>query len=230
MIRTAVEGDVRSITLDRTECRNALTGSGLAQLEGAVEAATEPVVYLHGAGGAFCAGADLGTVAGLVGEEAPAFARRGQEVAAALAAYDGAVVAGIDGAARGGGVELALACDVRVATPDATLAEPGVSLGLFGAWGGTVRLPDAVGCTEAMDLALSGRTLEAREARRVGLVSRIVDEPRAVASEIATNDPEAVRTVKRRLRDDAPRETRENREAAAFARLAASFDPENRNG
>jgi len=230
MIRTTVEGDVRSITLDRTECRNALTGSGLAQLEGAVEAATEPVVYLHGAGGAFCAGADLDTVAGLVGEEARAFARRGQEVAAALAAYDGAVVAGIDGAARGGGVELALACDVRVATPDATLAEPGVSLGLFGAWGGTVRLPDAVGCAEAMDLALSGRTLEAREARRVGLVSRIVDEPRAVASEIAANDAETVRTVKRRLRDDAPRETREDREAAAFARLVASFDPENRNG
>jgi len=136
----------------------------------------------------------------------------------------------VDGAARGGGVELALACDVRVATPDATLAEPGVSLGLFGAWGGTARLPQVVGHGEAMDLALSGRTLEAREARRMGLVSRIVDDPRAVASEIAANDAGAVRAVKARLRDDASRDVQEDREAAAFARLVGSFEPGNRNG
>ncbi len=68
-----------------------------------------------------------------------------------------AVVAGIDGAARGGGVEMALACDVRVATPDATFAEPGVEFGLFGAWGGTARLRDIVGDGDALDIALSGR-------------------------------------------------------------------------
>ncbi|MEF8782237.1 MAG: enoyl-CoA hydratase/isomerase family protein [Haloarculaceae archaeon] len=230
MIRTAVDGAVRTVTLDCPDRRNALTVSGLDDLKTAIEAATAPVVYLHGAGEAFCAGADLETVAGLAGDEAEAFARRGQAVAETIAAYDGAVVAGIDGPARGGGVELALACDVRVATSDATMAETGVTIGLFGSWGGTVRLPEVVSHGEAMDIALSGRTLDADEACRIGLVSRIVDEPRAVAAEIAANDASAVRTIKARVRDDADRETQEDREARAFARLIEGFDPDNRNG
>jgi len=232
MIRTAVDGDgdVRTVTLDRPDSRNALTESGLDDLRAAVEAATEPVVYLHGAGEAFCAGANLETVADLTSDDAAAFARRGQAVAATLADYDGAVVAGIDGPARGGGVELALACDVRVATPDATLAETGVSIGLFGAWGGTVRLPDIVGLGAAMDLGLSGRTVDASEAHRMGLVSRVTRDPQAVAREIAANDAAAIRALKRRLSDDAPRETQEDREAAAFAELIGSFDSGNRNG
>lgn len=230
MIRTAVDGAVRTITLDRPDCRNALTVSGLDEIRTIVEDAPEPVVYIHGAGEAFCAGADLETVGGLSGEEAEAFVRRGQGVAEALAGYDGVVVAGIDGPARGGGVELALACDVRVATPDATLAETGAKIGLFGSWGGTVRLPEIVGYGEAMDVALSGRTLDAEEACRMGLVSRVVDEPAAVATEIAANDADAIRTIKARIRDDADRETQETREARSFARLVGDFHPENRNG
>jgi len=232
MIRTSVEcdGTLRVVTLDRPERRNALTRAGLDDLQATVETATEPVVYLHGAGTAFCAGADLETVEGLSGEEAAAFARRGQAVASTLAAYDGVVLAGIDGAARGGGVELALACDVRVATPDATFAETGVSIGLFGAWGGTIRLPEIVGQGEAMDIALSGRTLDAATARRVGLVSRIVDDPLTVPRQIARNDADTLRVIKARIRDDASRELREDREAEAFARLVENADRPNRNG
>ena len=118
-------------------------------------------------------------------------------------------------------MELALACDVRVCTPDATVAEPGVSLGLFGAWGGTARLPDVVGRGAALDLALSGRVLDAEEALAVGLVSRVVDEPREVADEIASNDPDAVRAIARLLRDPADRTTQERREREAFADLVA---------
>jgi enoyl-CoA hydratase/carnithine racemase len=230
MIRTAVEDGVRVVTLDRPERRNALTRAGIEDLQATVESATEPVVYLHGAGGAFCAGADLDAVAALSPDDAAAFARQGQALADALATHDGAVVAGIDGPARGGGVELALACDVRVATPAATFAETGVAIGLFGAWGGTVRLPEVVGYGEAMDIALTGRTLDASEARRMGLVSRVVDDPRGVAAAIAAHDADAVRTVKARLADDADRDSRERREARAFARLVESFDPQNRNG
>jgi enoyl-CoA hydratase/carnithine racemase len=230
MIRTAANGPVRTITFDRTERRNALTPAGLDALTAAVEEATEPVLYLTGAGDAFCAGADFDAVADLDGEGAVTFARRGQRSARALETYDGAVVAGIDGAARGGGVELALACDVRVATPAATFAETGVSLGLFGAWGGTVRLPRVVGEGEALDIALSGRTIAAEEAARMGLVSRVVDDPRAVATEIADNDTAALRAVKSRVRDGADRETQEAREQEAFAALVESFEPPNRNG
>ena len=230
MIRTTVEDDYRVVTLDHPDRRNALTSEGLDALADAFETTTEPVVYLHGAGEAFCAGADLDVVASLDRQEAAAFAKRGQAAANAIEAYDGAVVAGIDGAARGGGVELALACDVRVATPAATLAETGVALGLFGAWGGTARLPAIVGQGEALDLALSGRTVDAEEARLMGLVSRIVDDPKAVAEEIATNDAAAIETVKARIHDRADSETQEGREADAFAGLVESVDFENRNG
>lgn len=225
MIETAADGDVRVVTLDRPDRRNALTIAALDALEAAVEEADEPVVFLRGAGSAFCAGADLDAVAALDGPEAAeAFARRGQEVAATIAAADAVVVAGVDGAARGGGVELALACDVRVATPAATFAETGATIGLFGAWGGTARLPAVVGLGEAMDLALSGRVVDADEALRMGLVSRVADDPRAVAEEIASNDPAALRVIKARLRDDAERGVQERREIEAFADLHADFD------
>ncbi|MFC7140124.1 enoyl-CoA hydratase/isomerase family protein [Halosimplex aquaticum] len=225
MIETATDGDVRVVTLDRPDRRNALTPAALDDLEAAIEAAEAPVVYLRGAGSAFCAGADLDAVAALDGRDAAeAFARRGQEVAATIGDADAVVVAGVDGPARGGGVELALACDVRVATADATFAETGATIGLFGAWGGTSRLPCVVGLGEAMDIALSGRVVDADAALRMGLVSRVVDEPRAVAAEIAGNDPAALRVIKTRLRDGASRNVQERREAEAFADLHADFD------
>jgi enoyl-CoA hydratase/carnithine racemase len=233
MIRTAAAADgVRTITIDRPARRNALAPADLTALEAAVAEAEEAVLYLHGAGEVFCAGADLEAVADLDGDTGQAFAAHGQRVARELASYDGAVVAGIDGAARGGGVELALACDVRVATPDATLAEPGVSLGLFGAWGGTVRLPEVVGLGQALDLGLSGRVVDAGEAREMGLVSRVTDVPRAVAADIAGNDAAAVRVVKSRTRDDAPQADQEAAEARAFADLLAggAANRPNRNG
>jgi enoyl-CoA hydratase/carnithine racemase len=231
VITTETDGDICVVTLDRPERRNALTPSGLDALETAVTDADTPVVFLRGAGSAFCAGADLDAVADLFDREAAErFAGRGQTVAERIAACDAVVVAGIDGPARGGGVELALACDVRIATAGATVAEPGVAFGLFGAWGGTVRLPDVVGRSDAADLALSGRVVDAVEARQMGLVSRVVDDPRAVADEIAANDPAALAVLKSRLRDDADEQTRERREREAFGELWESFERESVGG
>ncbi len=226
MIQTDAEGAVRVLTLARPEKRNALTPEGMERLQAAVTGADEPVVYLHGAGEAFCAGADLETVAAVDASSAVGFVRRGQRVARAIETADSVVVAGIDGAARGGGVELALACDLRVATPEATLAENGVKIGLFGAWGGTIRLPRTVSAADAFDLMLSGRTVDANEALRMGLVSRVAEDPRAVAEEVAEGDRRALATIKRRLRDDADRATRERREATAMAELIGGRDPE----
>jgi len=186
----------------------------------------EPVVYIHGAGEAFCAGADLGTVESLDRESAVAFAKQGQQVAKTISEYDGAVIAGIDGPARGGGVELALACDMRIGTPTATLAETGVSLGFFGAWGGTDRLPAIVGEGNAMDLSLSGRIIDADEALRMGLLSRVVEEPLDVARTIAGHDPEAIRAITERLRSRKPKKRQEQEEATAFGNLIESFDPD----
>ena len=219
MIRTETDGRVGYVTLDRPEKRNALTVDGLDTLEAGIERLETPVVCLRGAGPAFCAGADLDAVAALDGEHATQFARAGQQVADAIEESSSVVVAAIDGPARGGGVELALACDLRVATPDATFAEPGVKLGLFGAWSGTHRLPTVVGEGNALDLSLTGRVVGANEALRIGLVSQVVEKPDTVATEIAENDPAALRVVKKRLRDDAPADEQDEREAEAFAGL-----------
>ncbi len=220
MIDESAASDVRTVTLARPDRRNALTPEGLDELEDAITGAEEPVVYLHGAGSAFCAGADLDVVDALDDSDAAAaFAARGQQVARAIETAEPVVVAGIDGPARGGGVELALACDVRIATPDATFGEPGVNFGLFGAWGGTVRLPEVVGLGDAMEFSVTGRELDAEEARRIGLVSRLVERPDAIAREIAENDPAALAVLKERLRDTSSRAEQERREASAFAEL-----------
>ncbi len=220
MIRIRDEDAVRVITLDRPAQRNALTPEALDALESAVLECSQPVIYLHGAGEVFCAGADLNRVAELAttGEVAP-FVRRGQRAAEALETTGAIVVAGIDGAVRGGGVELAVACDVRVATPDATFGEPGVTFGLFGAWGGTIRLPEVIGLGDALDFSLSGRVIDAGEAKHIGLISRIVETPRAVADSMASNDPQALTLLKERLRDRSPKPDQEAAEVAAFEAL-----------
>lgn len=224
MLTVVDEDRIRVVILDRPARRNALTPEALADLRTAVEDASQPVVYVHGAGDAFCAGADLETVRDLDGPEGEAFAHTGQRTMNAIEDTDSVVVAGVDGAARGGGVELALACDVRICTPDATFAETGVTLGLFGAWGGTRRLPRAVGSTYAADLSLSGRSVDAERAREAGLVSRVVDDPKSVAAEIASNDPAALRELQDLLSADVDRAEADRREASAFASLLAN-DP-----
>lgn len=220
MIRSTGDADVRVVTIDRPDRRNALRPADLDDLAAAVEETDEPVLLLRGAGDAFCAGADLDAVADH--EDPAALARHGQRVANTIERAEPVVVAGVDGAARGGGVELALAADVRVATPDATFGEPGVTFGLFGSWGGTVRLPRIMGEGDAMDFALSGRVLDAEAARRTGLVSRVDPDPGAVAEEIAGNAPDALRVLTERLRDDRSQSAQEDAEATTFAELVVA--------
>ena len=236
-VRVADEGDVRVVTIDRPERRNALSGDALDAIRAAVQD-PPPVVHLRGAGDAFCSGADLAevrrvaTMVDAAEGETPMtpdeardvvapFVRKGQRTTRAVAECDAVVVAGVDGAARGGGVELALACDLRVATPAASFAESGATFGLFGAWGGTARLPRIVGQGDALDISVSGRVVDAEEAHRMGLVQRVVTDPMAVSEGLAGNDPAAMRLVTERIRDDRPVEVQEEREVRAFAELVA---------
>ncbi|MFQ3320248.1 MAG: enoyl-CoA hydratase [Natronomonas sp.] len=227
MIHVEDDGEVRVVTLDRPKRRNALTPELLDALETAVVDAPTPVVYLRGEGEAFCAGADLSVVAKVAESgDVKRFVRRGQRVADSIETTDSVVVAGIDGAARGGGVELALACDIRLATEAATFGEPGVTFGLFGAWGGTVRLPEIVGLGNALDFSLSGRVIDADEARRIGLVSRVVDDPHDVAKGLTKNDKQALGVLKERVRDRGAKADQEDAEVAAFERLVAAHAEE----
>lgn len=217
-----MDGAVQILTLDRPARRNALSLEGLEDLREAIEATTTPVTLLRGEEQAFCAGADLSEVADVAGDPdaAETLARTGQETMRTIADADTVVVAGVDGPARGGGVELALAADLRVGTQEATFAEPGVKLGIFGAWGGTHRLPRIVGRGEALDLALSGRVVCAETALRMGLISRIVKEPLTVARELAATDHEALRAVARLFGTEPDRSAAEEREVTTFRELA----------
>jgi len=176
------------VTLDRPEALNALSAAvlrELAQAFDAVAAGDARALIVTGAGAkAFCAGADIKELTGRSLSEQRRDTAFGQAVLARLDELPMPSVAAINGYAFGGGLELALACTFRLAVPTAKMALPEIKLGLIPGYGGTQRLPRVVGEARALELILSGRTLDAEEALRVGLVHRIV-EGDAVAAAIA---------------------------------------------
>jgi enoyl-CoA hydratase/carnithine racemase len=129
---------------------------------------------IHGTDRAFAVGADISELAKLTPTEAFEFSRSGQTVTQEIAQSPRPVIAAIRGYCFGGGLDLALACHVRIATPDATFAHPGGSLGIITGWGGTQRLPRLVGRPRALELFLIGRRVAGDEAREWGLVNAIV--------------------------------------------------------
>jgi enoyl-CoA hydratase/carnithine racemase len=206
-VRLQVDGRVATVTLDRTEALNAIsTGLALALADTVEPLATDPAVgavVLTAAGErAFCVGADLKERAGFDDHDwfvqREAF-RRGF---AAVRRCPLPTVAAVFGYALGGGTELALACDLVVAADDAVFGLPEVRLGLVPAGGGTQLLVRRVGRSVAKDLVLTGRRVDAEEARRLRLVDRVVPRAElqaaamALAAEIAGNAPTAVRLAK----------------------------------
>jgi enoyl-CoA hydratase/carnithine racemase len=161
-------------------------------------------VVLTGAGDrAFCAGADLKERAGMSDAEVHAFHESLRAAFRAVEAAPQVFVAALNGAALGGGLELALACDLRVAAETAEVGLPEVGLGIIPGGGGTVRLPRAIGVARAKDLILTGRRVGAAEALALGLVSRVAPAGRvreaalALADEVARNAPVSLRQAKR---------------------------------
>ncbi|HTW76446.1 MAG TPA: enoyl-CoA hydratase-related protein [Thermoplasmata archaeon] len=164
-------------------------------------------VVLTGDGQYFSAGADVKEMATLDLSQAPEIARRGLEVYGRLAALRAPVIAAINGLAVGGGLELALACDLRIAGESAKFGAPEVGLGLIPAYGGTQRLPRLIGVAKAKELIFTGAMISAAEAARIGLVNRTVpagQELRAardLAHTIAQKAPRAVQAAKRSIRE-----------------------------
>jgi enoyl-CoA hydratase len=183
---------VRWVTVDRPAKLNALNATVISELEGAVaEAAGDRAVravVLTGAGEkAFVAGADIGEFTGLSAEAARALSRRGQRLFDSIAAMRKPVLAAVNGFALGGGCELAMACHLRLASRNARFGQPEVKLGLIPGYGGTQRLPRLVGSGRALELLLTGATLDAETALAWGLVNRVVEpaELRAAAQKLA---------------------------------------------
>jgi enoyl-CoA hydratase len=125
---------------------------------------------------AFAAGAEIAELAALNRGAGFQFARRGQLVMESVARSRKPVLAAIRGFCFGGGLDLALACDARIATEDALFAHPGGALGIITGWGGTQRLPRLIGKSRAIEMLITGRRIDAREALAAGLIDRVVPE------------------------------------------------------
>jgi enoyl-CoA hydratase len=181
---TAVEVTVRErvtvLRLARPEKRNALSGALLLELRrAATDACTggARALVITGSGPAFSAGADLAEVAGMTPAQRCERNRLGQATFDAIERLPMPTIAAIDGRALGGGLELALACTFRIATVRAEMGFPEIGLGVIPTYGGTRRLTALLGEARATEIILTGRRLDAREAERIGLITRVVDDP-----------------------------------------------------
>lgn len=226
------------ITINRPEVRNALDPAAMRALADAVARAEATsdlrALVLAGAGGrAFISGGDVRALHGDLSEQS-AFQQHDLMATTLnrLGALPVPVIAALEGATRGGGCEVALASDVRVAAEDATFGFVQVNLAVMPGWGGVARLIQAVGHAQATDLLLTGRVLDAQEALRIGLVSRLcppgeaLPTARALAGQIAGQPPLAVAGIKRVLRgyQSLPPDAARALERETFARLWASAD------
>jgi E-phenylitaconyl-CoA hydratase len=208
-----VREQIATVTLNRPEAMNSLDPGTLAELNDAFQRANEDddvrVVVLSGAGNrAFCTGSDLKktmppkeSFAELTfGKPKWLYPFAGLEI-------DKPAICAVNGYALAGGMELALACDIRIASTNAQFGQSEVCVGSIPAAGGTQRLPRAVGLSDAMLMMLTGDRIDAEQALRIGLVSRVVPPEalartaREIALRIATNAPLAVRAVKKLVKE-----------------------------
>jgi len=189
-VRASWIGGIGEICLDRPSKRNALDQSMLAQLGQAAQQLAQVhqlrAVVVRGAGPVFCAGADLRAFNDLqTVEQREHWRSLGRSTFALLGEIGVPVIAVVQGGAFGGGVELALHCQVRIAGLDAVFCMPEFSLGWEPEWGGMQMLPALIGSEAADEILRSGRRVTAREAVELGLVSRAVSDPMSCARTFA---------------------------------------------
>jgi enoyl-CoA hydratase/carnithine racemase len=206
-VMVSMDDGIATITLSRPEVRNALDTGTVGELQDILRelSASEDlkVAMLTGAGPVFCAGADLKQRATMTPGEVARHTDGVMECTKLIAALPVPVIAVIRGGAYAGGLELALACDIRVAASDASFALPEITLGIFPGAGAPLRLPPLVGKGWTKMLVLTGERIDAETAHRIGMVellappAELVPEATRLAMRIAGGNPVAVRAVKR---------------------------------
>jgi enoyl-CoA hydratase len=214
-ISVSIEAPLAIVTLDRPNVLNALRSQLLEELSFALadldRDETVRAIVLTGSGPkAFAAGADIGELNALANAgEGAGQARKGQALTRAIERMRTPVIAAINGYALGGGCELAMACDIMIASTNAKFGQPEVNLGLIPGYGGTARTTRRVGKGMATYLCLTGEMIDAREALRIGLVQRVVPaaelmiEAKRIATTIASKAPLAVAACKRAINNGA---------------------------
>lgn len=193
---------VLTIKMNRPEALNALNTEMLNELETVIDQASQSktvrVVVLTGEGKSFVAGADISEMKALDASGGRTFSQLGNRIFRKIECLDQPVICAVNGFALGGGCELAMACDIRIASEKAKFGQPEVGLGITPGFGGTQRLPRIIGVARAKELIYTGRIVRADEAERIGLVNEVVshdvllEKVYELASAISKNSTSAV--------------------------------------
>lgn len=177
------------IRINRPAERNSLSVSTLQELDAIFSALILrddiSAIIFTGTGDVFVSGANIRELQTLTPATARTFAERGQRLLKKIADASQLTIAAINGYCIGGGLDLALACDVRIASPGALFAHPGARLGIITGWGGTQRLPRLIGAARALEMFLTARHVTSTEAHAIGLVNRVSDDVIECALEAA---------------------------------------------
>ncbi|MEM0215667.1 MAG: enoyl-CoA hydratase-related protein [Archaeoglobaceae archaeon] len=227
-----VEGKIGIATLNRPEKLNALDTKTREELKETIERAEKEVrvLIITGTGKAFAAGADINELVKRDPLMAIEATKLGTELFAKIEELEIPVIAAINGLALGGGLELAMACDIRIASTNAKFGQPEINIGIFPGGGATQRLPRLVGMGMAKKLVLTGEMISAEEAYRIGLIEELVapeklmDRAKEVANKIAEKSAIAVKLAKKALNASMNTPLREGLryEASLFSILFAS--------
>ena len=227
---------VATVTVSRPKVLNALNTATILELDECISGLDQDgsvrVIVLTGSGDrAFIAGADIVELSRTVATSAREVARRGQALCDRLERANKPVIAAVNGFALGGGLEIAMACTVRLAADTAKFGQPEVNLGILPGFGGTQRLPRLVGSGRALELLLTGEPISADEAWRLGLVNRVVPADRLMheakdfATKFAAKAPLAVKYILNAVRDGMQVPLAEACDLeASFFELAAATD------
>ncbi|AYD39477.1 short-chain-enoyl-CoA hydratase [Clostridium fermenticellae] len=200
------DGKIAIVTINRPKALNALNTETFVEIGNVVDEISKDneilVVIVTGAGRAFIAGADITEMKDMNTEGGRGFGMLGNEVLRKLENLEKPVIAAVNGFALGGGCELSMACDIRIASSKAKFGQPEVGLGITPGDGGTQRLPRIVGTGMAKELIYTAKMIDAKEAYRIGLVNKVVEpddlmkEAKDLANSIAVNAPIAVKMCK----------------------------------
>jgi len=241
-IKYEQNGMISIITINRPDALNALSAGVIRELEEVIDQidiGTTRCVIVTGAGEkAFVAGADIGAMYPLTKEEARQWCLNGNRVFRKLEVLPVPVIAAVNGFALGGGCELAMACDIRIASENAVFAQPEVGLGIPAGFGGTQRLARLIGTGKAKELLYTTNRVKASEAFAIGLVNAVVpveelmDAVMKMANKIAANAPIAVRATKKAVNDgiEGDIDSGINIEAKQFALCFETNDQKNAMG
>ena len=211
-VKYVIEEGIAIVTIDNPASLNALNALTLTQLDQVFDqlagnSEVKGVIITGGGEKSFVAGADINEFLQVNGNMAAGFMARGQRIFDKIEGFDRPVIAAVNGFALGGGNELAICCDIRIAAENAFFGQPEVNLGIIPGYGGTQRLPRVIGPGKAKEIIFADERISAQEALRIGLVQRVVpkgqtvEEAKKLMKKIMSKGPVAIKMAKKAINE-----------------------------